>query len=171
MDQVLVAMPSRSMHHLPRITELCADTTVDVKLVPDVYQYATLFGGLEEFGGLPIVNLQSSGVLGINAIAKRAFDLFVSALVLLVLSPLLLVLALLVKATSRGPVLYTQERVGLDGKPFPMLKFRTMRADAEELGPTFAAARRPARDRRRLLAAAHLARRAAAALERPSPAT
>src|SRR5437762_1869362 len=55
-DQVLVALPSRSMHHLPRIMEICADTTVDVKLVPDVYQYATLFGGLEEFGGLPIVN-------------------------------------------------------------------------------------------------------------------
>jgi Undecaprenyl-phosphate glucose phosphotransferase len=140
-DQVLVAMPSRSMHHLPRIMEVCADTTVDVKLVPDVYQYATLFGGLEEFGGLPIVNLQSSGVLGINAIAKRAFDLCVSAVLLLVLSPLLLAIALLVKATSRGPVLYTQERVGLDGKPFPMLKFRTMRTDAEELGPTFAAER------------------------------
>jgi len=46
-DQVLVALPSRSMHHLPRIMEVCADTTVDVKLVPDVYQYATLFGGLE----------------------------------------------------------------------------------------------------------------------------
>ncbi|HET7786741.1 MAG TPA: undecaprenyl-phosphate glucose phosphotransferase [Myxococcales bacterium] len=142
-DQVLVAMPSRSMHHLPRIMEVCADTTVDVKLVPDVYQYATLFGGLEEFGGLPIVNLQSSGVLGINAVAKRAFDLSVSALLLLLLSPLLLALALLVKLTSAGPVLYTQERVGLDGKPFRMLKFRTMRTDAEELGPTFAAAGDP----------------------------
>src|SRR4051812_20301367 len=142
-DQVLVAMPSRSMHHLPRIMELCADTTVDVKLVPDVYQYATLFGGLEGFGGLPIVNLQSSGVLGINAIAKRAFDLFVSALLLFVLSPLLLVLRLLVKAASAGPGLYRQERVGLDGKPFPMLKFRPMRADAEELGPACAAARGP----------------------------
>src|SRR6184192_2309642 len=92
-DQVLVALPSRSMHHLPRIMEVCADTTVDVKLVPDVYQYATLFGGLEEFGGLPIVNLQSVGVLGINAVAKRTFDLIFSALFLAVLSPLLLVLA------------------------------------------------------------------------------
>src|SRR5260221_7296739 len=89
-DQVLVALPSRSMHHLPRVMEICADTTVDVKLVPDVYQYATLFGGLEEFGGLPIVNLQSTGVLGINAIVKRAFDLVVSVVLLVVLSPLLL---------------------------------------------------------------------------------
>src|SRR5438105_947533 len=137
-DQVLVALPSRSMHHLPRIMEVCADTTVDVKLVPDVYQYATLFGGLEEFGGLPIVNLQSTGVLGINAIAKRTFDLVFSGLFLLLLSPLLAAVAILVKATSRGPVLYAQERVGLDGRPFRMLKFRTMRHDAELHGPRFA---------------------------------
>ena len=137
-DQVLVALPSRSVHHLPRIMEVCADTTVDVKLVPDVYQYATLFGGLEEFGGLPIVNLQSSGVLGINALAKRTFDLVLSGLFLVLLSPLLLAIALLVKAGSRGPVLYAQERVGLDGRPFRMLKFRTMRTDAETEGPRFA---------------------------------
>ena len=142
-DQVLVALPSRSIHHLPRIMEICADTTVDVKLVPDVYQYATLFGGLEEFGGLPIVNLQSTGVLGINAIVKRVFDVVFSALILAVLSPFLAALALLVKLTSPGPILYHQERVGLDGKPFQMLKFRTMRADAEAQGPQFAQAADP----------------------------
>ena len=136
-DQVLVALPSRASHRLPRIMEVCANTTVDVKLVPDVYQYATLFGGLEEFGGLPIVNLQSTGVLGINAVAKRAFDLLLSSLLLLLLSPLLVVLAVLVKLTP-GPVLFRQERVGLDGKPFQMLKFRSMRADAEAQGPRFA---------------------------------
>jgi Undecaprenyl-phosphate glucose phosphotransferase len=137
-DQVLVALPSRSFHRLPRIMEICADTTVDVKLVPDVYQYATLFGGLEEFGGLPIVNLQSVGVLGINALAKRAFDLILSALFLALLAPLMLLVALLVKLGSPGPVLYRQERVGLDGKPFRMLKFRTMRDQAEQDGPRFA---------------------------------
>jgi exopolysaccharide biosynthesis polyprenyl glycosylphosphotransferase len=106
--------------------------------VPDVYQYATLFGGLEEFGGLPIVNLQSVGVLGINAVAKRAFDLIFSTLFLVVLAPLLAVVALAVKLTSRGAVVYRQERVGLDGNPFAMLKFRTMQADAEDGGPRFA---------------------------------
>src|SRR5205823_4538095 len=137
-NQVLVALPTRCFHRLPGIMEICADTTVDVKLVPDVYQYATLFGGLEEFGGLPIVNLQSTGVLGINAIAKRTFDLIFSSLFLLLLSPLLLAVATLMKATTPGSVLYSQERVGLDGKPFRMLKFRTMRNDAEALGPRFA---------------------------------
>ena len=137
-DQVLVALPSRCFHRLPRIMEICADTTVDVKLVPDVYQYATLFGGLEEFGGLPIVNLQSVGVMGINALAKRAFDMILSTLFLVLLSPLMLLVAVLVKLSSPGSVLYRQERVGLDGKPFWMLKFRTMRDSAEEEGPRFA---------------------------------
>jgi Undecaprenyl-phosphate glucose phosphotransferase len=142
-DQVLVALPSRSAHHLPRIMEVCADTTVDVKLVPDVYQYATLFGGLEEFGGLPVVNLQSTGVLGINAIAKRIFDVAFSLLFLLLLSPLLVAITIIVKATSAGPVLFRQERVGLDGRAFSMLKFRTMRTDAEAEGPRFAEAADP----------------------------
>src|SRR3989454_11932840 len=115
-DQVPVALPSRSFHRLPRIMEICADTTVDVKLVPDVYQYATLFGGLEEFGGLPIVNLQSVGVLGINALAKRTFDLLLSALFLLLLSPLMLLLPVAVKLRSRGPVLVRQERAGPGGQ-------------------------------------------------------
>jgi Undecaprenyl-phosphate glucose phosphotransferase len=139
-DQVLVALPSRASHRLPRIMEICADTTVDVKLVPDVYQYATLFGGLEEFGGLPVVNLQSTGVLGINAVIKRIFDIGFASLLFIAASPLLLLLALLVKLSSRGPTLFRQERVGLDGKAFQMLKFRTMRADAEKDGPQFAAA-------------------------------
>src|SRR3989441_7844789 len=142
-DQVLVALPSRFFHRLPRIMEICADTTVDVKLVPDVYQYATLFGGLEEFGGLPIVNLQSVGVLGINALAKRAFDVILSALFLALLAPLMLLVAALVKIGSPGPVLYRQERVGLDGKPFRMLKFRTMQDGAEQDGPRFAEPRDP----------------------------
>jgi Undecaprenyl-phosphate glucose phosphotransferase len=137
-DQVLVALPSRASSRLPRIMEVLSDTTVDVKLVPDVYQYATLFGGLEEWGGLPIVNLQSIGVLGLNAVIKRLFDATFSSFFLLLLSPLLLVVALLTKASSPGPVLFAQERVGLDGKPFWMIKFRTMRIDAEAQGPVFA---------------------------------
>jgi Undecaprenyl-phosphate glucose phosphotransferase len=142
-DQVMVALPSRSAHVLPRIMDVCVDTTVDVKVVPDVYQYATLFGGLEEFGGLPIVNLQSTGVFGVNAVAKRVFDLVLSAVFLLALSPVMLLTALLVKVTSKGPAFFRQERVGLDGRAFQMVKFRTMRENAEEAGPRFATASDP----------------------------
>jgi len=139
-DQVLVALPSRAHNKLARLMEVLSDTTVDVKLVPDVYQYATLFGGLEEWGGLPIVNLQSIGVLGLNAVVKRLFDVVFSALFLIALSPVLLIVAAAVRLTSRGPALFAQERVGLDGRAFPMLKFRTMRQGAESSGPVFAQA-------------------------------
>jgi exopolysaccharide biosynthesis polyprenyl glycosylphosphotransferase len=114
-----------------------------VKLVPDIYQYATLFGGLEEFGGLPVVNLQSVGVTGVNAMIKRLFDILFSALFLLLLAPVLIIVGLLVWLTSPGSILYRQERVGLDGKPFGMLKFRTMRVGAEDQGPMFARAQDP----------------------------
>ena len=143
-DQVLVALPSRASNRVPRLMEVLSDTTVDVKLVPDVYQYATLFGGLEEWGGLPIVNLQSIGVLGFNAVLKRLFDVVISVVLMLLASPLLVLIAALVKLSSPGPVLFRQERVGLDGKPFAMLKFRSMATDAEEAsGPVFAQAADP----------------------------
>jgi len=142
-DQVLVALPSPSAQRLREIMEILSDTTADVKLVPDIYQYATLFGGLEEFGGLPVVNLQSVGVTGVNAMIKRLFDILFSALFLLLLAPVLIIVGLLVWLTSPGSILYRQERVGLDGKPFGMLKFRTMRVGAEDQGPMFARAQDP----------------------------
>jgi Undecaprenyl-phosphate glucose phosphotransferase len=142
-DQVLVALPSPSAQRLRQIMEVLSDTTADVKLVPDIYQYATLFGGLEEFGGLPVVNLQSVGVTGVNAMIKRLFDILFSSLFLLLLLPLLVLVAIAVWLTSPGPILYRQERVGLDGKPFGMLKFRTMRVGSEDQGPTFARAQDP----------------------------
>jgi Undecaprenyl-phosphate glucose phosphotransferase len=142
-DQVLVALPSPSARRLREIMEILSDTTADVKLVPDIYQYATLFGGLEEFGGLPVVNLQSVGVTGVNAMIKRLFDILFASLFLLLLLPLLVIVGIAVWLTSPGPILYRQERVGLDGKPFGMLKFRTMRIEAEAEGPTFARAGDP----------------------------
>ncbi|HYF65618.1 MAG TPA: sugar transferase, partial [Herpetosiphonaceae bacterium] len=69
-----------------------------------------------------------------SRISKRAFDLVMSGLLLAALSPLLALIALLIKLTSRGPVLYVRERVGKDGAPFPFYKFRTMVVDAERRG-------------------------------------
>jgi Undecaprenyl-phosphate glucose phosphotransferase len=142
-DQVLVALPGKSAHRVAAAMEVLADTTVDVKLVPDALQYATLFGGLEEFGGLPVVSMQSTGVLGLHAVLKRIFDIVFSSIFLLAVSPLFLLLALAVKLSSRGQVLFAQERVGLDGRAFRMLKFRTMRTDAEAAGPSFAQSKDP----------------------------
>ena len=132
---MILALPSEDMPLMKSLMERLALHTVDVKIVPDLFQYVTLYGGLEEFGGLPIVSLQGGPLEGWNLVAKRAFDVLFSALALLLLSPLMLATALAVKLTSRGPVLYTQERMGMDGALFRILKFRTMGVESEEAGP------------------------------------
>lgn len=139
-DQVVLALPLEEQGALKGLMEELAQRTVDVKLVPDLFNYVTLRGGLEEFGGLPILSLQGAPLEGWNLIAKRAFDVLVSGLALLILSPVMVLLGLLVKLTSRGPIFFAQERMGMDGHLFKMLKFRTMKVDAEKDGPRFATA-------------------------------
>ena len=143
-NQVIIALPMEQHHRIGEILERLKQETVDIKVVPDLVQYITLCGTVEEFGGLPIIGLQGSPMNGLDRFVKRAFDLVVSSLSLVILFIPLLILALLVKLTSKGPVFYRQERMGLDGRTFTMLKFRTMRLDAEkECGEVWAAHRDP----------------------------
>ena len=144
-DQVIIALPIEESAVMKELMEQLALRTVDVKVVPDLYQYITLRGGLEEFGGLPIISLQGGPLDGWNLIAKRSFDVLLSAVALLLAAPLLILVALAVRLTSRGPVLYRQERMGMDGRTFQMLKFRTMQADAEGEGAVMAAIDDPRR--------------------------
>ncbi len=144
-DQVILALPLEDQPILKELMEQLALRTVDVKLVPDLFNYVTLRGGLEEFGGLPIISLQGAPLEGWNLIAKRAFDVAMSVLLVVVTGPLMVLLALAVKLTSRGPVFFKQERMGMDGHLFSMLKFRTMRIDAEVSGAQFATADDPRR--------------------------
>ncbi len=133
-DQVLIALPIEEAPLLKGLMEQLALRTVDVRIVPDLYQYITIYGGLEEFGGLPIISLQGGPLHGWNLVAKRVFDVLISLLAVVLIAPLMLAIAVLVKATSRGPVLFRQERMGMDGKTFDMLKFRTMYIDSEAAG-------------------------------------
>jgi len=137
-DQVVIALPVEEHGLTKRLMEQLALRTVDVKVVPDFSSYVTLYGGIEEFGGLPVVNVQSSPLDGWNPIFKRLFDVLFALVALVLASPVMLVTALLVKLTSRGPIFYGQERMGLDGRTFRILKFRTMRTDAEASGAKMA---------------------------------
>ena len=110
------------------------DSTAAVRLVPDLARVFTLNASVEDFDGMPIVLVTESPSQGWNAVSKRAFDIALSTLGLVTLSPLLLAVALWVRLDSPGPVLYAQERVGFNGRRFRMLKFRTMRVDAEAEG-------------------------------------
>ncbi|XXF75617.1 undecaprenyl-phosphate glucose phosphotransferase [Myxococcaceae bacterium GXIMD 01537] len=137
-DQVVIALPLEEQAAVKPLMEQLALRTVDVKVVPDLYQYVTLYGGLEEFGGLPIISLQGDPMEGWSRVAKRVFDVIFSLVAVALTAPFMLVTALAVKLTSRGPVFYAQERMGMDGRTFHILKFRTMRTDAELSGAKMA---------------------------------
>lgn len=134
-DQLLVSLPLEDNVVLPEVMATATNSTVDVRIVPDLHQFVNLGGAIEEFEGLPIINLQASPIAGINLVNKRCFDAVVAGLILVAVSPLLLVIAVLVRLTSRGPIIYAQERVSVDGTRFQIFKFRTMYCDSECQGP------------------------------------
>jgi Undecaprenyl-phosphate glucose phosphotransferase len=145
-DLILIALPHGDYGRLASVLSDIGDDPLAIHLVPDVYGLVSMRGGIEEFEGVPVIHLRESPLYGWNGVLKRGLDLVVGGLALVALAPLLLLVAVAVKLTSSGPVLLRQERMGLDGRAFSMLKFRTMRADAEaESGPVWAA---PDDDRR-----------------------
>ena len=139
-------MSHEDQARLGGLLDAVGDEPVTIHVVPDLFRFATLRGGVEEFEGMPFIHLRDSPLHGWSQVTKRAFDVGFSLAVLVGLFPLLAFLAAAVKLTSRGPVLYRQERMGLDGQRFRMLKLRTMRVDAEAgTGPVWAAADDPRR--------------------------
>jgi Undecaprenyl-phosphate glucose phosphotransferase len=103
---------------------------------------------MDELDGLPMVSLQTSPLYGWDSVFKRIFDFIFGTLILVIVSPIMLIISLLIKLTSKGPILYKQERVGIDGRRFQMFKFRTMKVDAEkETGPVWAKKDDPRRTR------------------------
>ena len=131
-----VAMPLSEYATIMKLIESGNNLLIDIRLVPDILQLASLKAGLEHLEGLPIINLGDIPLEGWPALSKRLFDVLVSLVGLVVSLPFLVLTALLLKLDSRGPVFHRQTRVGLDGRIFKMIKFRTMVRDAEkETGP------------------------------------
>ncbi|GMR04380.1 MAG: undecaprenyl-phosphate glucose phosphotransferase [Thermodesulfobacteriota bacterium] len=130
-DKVFMALPWDEHSKVVDILRFIGDETVDIMVIPDVYEFVTLRGGVEEFDGIPIMNLRHSPLYGWNLIVKRTADIMLSGFFILTLAPLMAIIAILIKLSSPGPVFYRQERMGIDGVIFHMLKFRSMRTDAE----------------------------------------
>jgi Undecaprenyl-phosphate glucose phosphotransferase len=151
LDAVFVALPHAEYGRLATILADIGDDPVSIHLVPDVYGLATLRGGMEQFEAIPFIHLRESPFSGWNGVFKRVFDVTLGGLCLLIAAIPMAVIALVIRLTSRGSALLRQERMGLDGRRFQLLKFRTMRADAEATsGPVWA---RPDDDRRTLVGA------------------
>ena len=102
-----------------------------MRIFPDLFQIIASELAISDLDGLPLLQVRNIALRGWKATAKRVMDVAGSTLTLLLLSPLMMLIALAIRIESKGPVFYAQTRVGLDGKPFPCLKFRSMRVDAE----------------------------------------
>jgi Undecaprenyl-phosphate glucose phosphotransferase len=130
-----------------KMLELLESTSremVDVKVVPDLLQVIALRARLEDLDGVPIINVNDVPLQGVNSFIKRIIDIAISGAALAVLAIPLGLISLLVKLTSHGVVFYRQERMGLDGKSFTIVKFRSMYDDAErDTGPVWAQASDP----------------------------
>jgi Undecaprenyl-phosphate glucose phosphotransferase len=145
-ETVFLALPLEAHRRTLEIVAATARAGGEVRVVPDLLQHITFRAGLEDWDGLPVVHLTETPVSGWSGLVKRALDVMLSAAGLVVLLPLLPVIALIIRMTDGGSVLYAQERMGLDGRPFRMWKFRTMRVNAEEeTGAVWATADDPRR--------------------------
>jgi Undecaprenyl-phosphate glucose phosphotransferase len=137
-DHLYVALPPEQHVRMLELLDSTSRELVDVKVVPDLLQVIALRARLEDLDGVPVISINEPPLQGLNSIVKRAIDIGISGSALIVLAIPFGILAGLIKLTSHGPVFYRQERMGLDGKSFTILKFRSMHDDAErETGPVW----------------------------------
>jgi len=147
-DQLFIALPLRAHKKMLELIKVANREGIDVRLIPDLLQYIAIKAGVEELDGIPIINLTAIPLEGWKVLAKRLLDVVVVTIGLLLTLPLFPFIALAVKLSSPGPVFYKQDRMGLDGKPFMIYKFRSMFVNAEQkTGPVWAKQDDPRRTR------------------------
>ncbi len=135
-SDVYVALDLNNYGKILETLKVVNKYVVNIRLIPDLFQLLTLKARVEDLDGFPVISVDEPPLRGMLLLAKRLMDIMVSVTFLLLFLPFWLLIALLIKFTSKGPVLYHQERMGLDGKRFVMHKFRTMVIDAEsQTGP------------------------------------
>jgi Undecaprenyl-phosphate glucose phosphotransferase len=146
-DEVIIGLPEATHQELVGIVSQCEREKVSIRVFPDVFQIMASEVTISDLGGLPLLTIRDVALRGWKLTLKRIVDMAFSGTFLLVASPIMMVTALLIKFDSPGPVFFAQERMGLDAKPFKMLKFRSMRADAERSGPGWTTKDDPRRTR------------------------
>jgi Undecaprenyl-phosphate glucose phosphotransferase len=137
-DHLYVALPPEQHVRMLELLDNTSRVMVDVKVVPDLLQVIALRARLEDLDGVPVININDIPLQGVNSAIKRGIDIVLSSVGLLCLAGPIGLTALFVRLTSRGPVFYRQERMGLDGKSFSIVKFRSMYDNAEQdTGPVW----------------------------------
>ena len=133
-DEVWIAVPFDQSLQLKDVLDDLRFSTANVRFVPDLFGLFLINHGVSEVMDVPMIDLSASPMTGANRIVKGVEDRVLALLILLLISPLLLLIALGVKLSSKGPVLYKQKRHGWDGQPFNIYKFRSMRHLADDEG-------------------------------------
>lgn len=125
-DRIYLAMPTRAQARIQQVVDALADSTVSVYLVPDLFVFDLLHSRFVDHGGIPALSIYESPMQGVNASLKRLEDVLLSSLILCLIALPMLAIALGIKLSSRGPVLFKQQRYGIDGKAINVWKFRSM---------------------------------------------
>jgi len=134
-----VALPLEEHEKIKALISFAGREGLDVKVAWDYLTHVALRAGVEDLDGIPVISLAETPIQGWNWVQKRSMDVCLSAALLALVAIPFALIAALIKWTSRGPVFYSQERMGLDGKPFTIYKFRSMYENAEEeTGPVWA---------------------------------
>jgi exopolysaccharide biosynthesis polyprenyl glycosylphosphotransferase len=132
-DDVFLTQTVRGRTELAELILALREGRVRVRLMPDLLEVVTVRTGIETLRGLPMITLREPAITGINGVLKRVLDLVGATLGLLVCAPVMLILAVIIRLDSPGPILFAQERAGQYGKPFRIYKFRSMVVNAEAL--------------------------------------
>ena len=131
-DQVWIALPLRSETRIRSVLHQLRHSTVEIRLIPDIFSFQLLNHSLSDVAGIPVLDLSTSPMSGTNRIIKAVEDRVLASLIVFILSPLLLLIALGVRKSSPGPIFFKQRRHGWNGKPVEIWKFRTMYLHPEE---------------------------------------
>ncbi|AKG36503.1 undecaprenyl-phosphate glucose phosphotransferase [Paenibacillus durus] len=148
-DEVILALPLDVHHKFPAIIATCEKAGVRTLIIPDFFDYLPARPYFDNFAGLPMINVRDIPLdMTANRMAKRLFDIIFSLFAIIVMSPIMLIVTLGVKLTSPGPVIFRQERVGLNRRTFTMYKFRSMKMQRDgEVDTGWSTKRDPRRTR------------------------
>jgi len=125
-DALFISLPMASQPRIIKLLDELKDSTASIYFVPDIFVTDLIQARVDDIGGIPVVAVRESPFNGFNGFIKRLSDIVIASVILIMLAPLMLGIAVAVKATSRGPVLFKQHRYGLDGREIIVYKFRSM---------------------------------------------
>ncbi|UTW00189.1 undecaprenyl-phosphate glucose phosphotransferase [Marinomonas rhizomae] len=134
-DQVWIALPMSEVQKMEQVQSALSNTSIVIRMVPDIFGFRLINQSVTEVAGLPVINISTSHMLeGKNRLLKLLEDKILATIILILISPILISLAIIIKFSSKGPILFKQYRTGANGQDFKVYKFRSMVVHNEEDG-------------------------------------